>query len=70
MHDGKSRTPRHWTVIAEELAHEADAGRVLELSRELNEALHAQGANSPAPPQKPQADHHVPATPDPKSGTR
>ncbi|HET9407026.1 MAG TPA: GAF domain-containing protein [Candidatus Sulfotelmatobacter sp.] len=49
MHDG---TPRHWRIIAEELSHETDSKRMLELSSELNLALDSQSLDTPAPPRK------------------
>jgi hypothetical protein len=59
MHDGESRTPRSWRIIAEELSNETDTNRILELSRELKEALDQQAprdgpqiakpASTPAP---------------------
>lgn len=42
MHDGRPRSPfpsRPWEVIAEELASETKADRIIELARELNSAL-------------------------------
>lgn len=42
MRDSENKGKRPWQVIAEELAGEADAQRVRDLSIELNEALDAQ----------------------------
>jgi hypothetical protein len=41
--DQSSNLARPWRVIAEELSRETNQARVLELSRELNQALKEQG---------------------------
>jgi hypothetical protein len=68
MHDGTPRTPRHWKIIAEELRREADPRRVLELSRELNEALDRELQRPPLPLKEPQAEPPTTPNRNPKSG--
>ena len=53
--DGKIRP---WRQIARELATERDSQRILELSKELNEALMAQGADATLV----EPDHQQPGT--------
>jgi hypothetical protein len=53
MHDGESGTPRFWRIVAEELSNETDTQRILELSRELKEALDQQAARAGRPITKP-----------------
>jgi len=50
--DSSPKPPRPWRVIAEELAKEQDVRRVLELSRELNEALQQQATAIPTKREK------------------
>jgi hypothetical protein len=66
MHDGKPSTPRDWKVVAQELTRETDSNRMLELSRELIEALDGPRLDLLGRPKKPQADSAALA--DPKSG--
>jgi hypothetical protein len=49
MRDSTVSPSRPWRVIAEELTHEQNSGRVLELSMELERALDAQEAVPPWP---------------------
>lgn len=48
--DERPQLVRAWKVIAEELSHETDSARILELSKELNQALREQQGGRPACP--------------------
>ena len=66
MHNGPPPPIRHWTLIAEELTRETDSNRLLELARELADALDRERLNPPAAP-RPQADRRIATNPESNS---